>query len=564
MRIFGFEIRRPLDDKIAELPTFVEPIRDDGATVIQAVVGGATGQYIDLDGQVTNEAELVIRYRKMEQQAEVTQAINHITNEAIVQEDDQDIVALNFDENEDDDIPETITDTLIDIFDDIQRLLEFKTHAYEIFKTWYIEGRLSYHLIIDPEDIKAGIQELRWIDPIKLRKIREVKKVTDPKNHIIKTETVNEFYIYNDRGFGHTAVRSGVPTETKGIKIAKDSIVQCTSGLTDERRKMVHSYLHAAIKPLNQLRCLEDAAVIYRLVRAPERRIFYIDVGDLPKPKAEQYLRDMMVQYKNKLTYDATTGAMRDDRRFMTMLEDFWLPRRGDGKSTQIETLPGGENLGEMTDVEYFQKKLFASLNVPLSRLDSNSTTAWGLATEISHEEVNFSTFVDRLRMRFTSLFIQLIERQVILKGVMTPDEWHDIKHRIKFKWARNSLFAENKNIQIWTQRAQLVQLMMPMVGRYISNEYLRTTILMQTEEDQKQIDRQIKKEAANPQYAQIDPDTGLPADNPMDPNAVMNGDSPMNMDNAMSVTPQPSDADGKLDANGKPKPKPKPPGSKK
>lgn len=562
VKFFGIEIRRDRQDEIEKLPTFVEPTKDDGATTIQAVVGGAMGQYVDLDGTVRNEAELVTRYEQMAQNAEVTQAINHIVNEAIVLEDGQDIVSLDFDENEDEEIPEPLVELLVEAFDDILRLLEFKTHAYEIFRTWYVRGRLHYHLIVDPNNIQEGIQELRYIDPRKIKKVREVKKVPDNKNGIVQTKTVTEFYVFNERGFGMTM--KGLNTETKGIKIAKDSIVLATSGITDEYGKMVLSYLHTAIKPLNQLRCLEDAAVIYRLVRAPERRIFYIDVGDLPKPKAEQYLRDMMTKHKNKLVYDASTGEIRDDRKFMTMLEDFWLPRRGDGKATEITTLEGGTNLGEMTDVEYFQKKLFLALGVPQSRLDAESMTTFGLATEISHEEINFGAFIDRLRMRFSSLFIQLLERQVILTGVLTPDEWYEIKDKIKFKFARNSLFAENKNIQIWTQRMNLVQLMMPIVGRYVSNKYIRMNILMQTEEDIKRMDKEIEEEASNPQYAQIDPETGMPIDNPLDPNAVMNQDSPMAMDDAMAVTPQPTDADNKLDANGKPKPKPKPAGSKK
>lgn len=562
-RQFGFEIKRKTADEVAELPTPIEPHRDDGATVIQAVIGGGSAQYVDLDGAVKNEAELVTRYRQMAQNSELSQALVHIVNEAIVNEDDQDIVSLNFDESEDEEIPEQLTDTLIEAFAEILRLLEFKTHAYEIFRTWYIDGRLYYHAIIDPQDIKEGIQELRYIDPRKIRKIREIKKVPDPKNKIVVTKVVNEFYIFNERGFGVTQ-RSASSNETKGLKIAKDSIIHTTSGLNDEYGKMVLSYLHEAIKPLNQLRCLEDAAVIYRLVRAPERRIFYIDVGDLPKPKAEQYLRDMMVKHKNRLVYDASTGEIRDDRKFMTMLEDFWLPRRGDGKATEITTLPGGENLGQMDDVLYFQKKLFSALHVPLSRLNPEAMAQFGLATEITHEEVNFSRFVDRIRMRFSALFITLLERQVVLTGMMTPDEWAQLKPKIKFKYARDTFFSELKNQQILTQRMQTLTLMMPFVGRYYSNQWIRTNILNQTEDDQKEMDKQIQKEASNPQYAQIDPATGMPMENPMDPNAVPNQDSPMGMDDAMAVTPQPTPADEKLDKNGKPKPKPKPAGKKK
>lgn len=562
--LFGYEIVRKKADQIADLPSPIMPVKDDGATVIQAVVGGATSQFVDLDGSVKNEAELVTRYRQMTFNSELSQALRHIIGEAIVNEDDQDIVTLNFNEDEDEDIPEKLMDVLVKCFDDILRLLEFHTHAYETFKKWYVDGRLYYHIVIDPANIKDGIQELRYIDPRHIRKIREVKKVPDPKNKINLTKVENEFFIYNASGFG-TQARTGIPQETKGLKIAKDSILHVTSGITDENGKMVLSYLHEAIKPLNQLRSLEDAAVIYRLVRAPERRVFYIDVGDLPKFQAEQYLRQMMVQYKNKLVYDASTGDVRDDRRFMTMMEDFWLPRRGDGKNTEIDTLPGGENLGQMDDVLYFQKKLYAALNVPLSRLDPESIQNFGgQATEISHEEINFSRFIDRIRMRFSQMFIELLEKQVILTGVLTPDEWYDIKPKLKFKFARDTFFAEMKNQQILTARMQVATLIMPFVGRFYSNEWLRTNILNQTEEDQKQMDKQIKKEASNPQFAAIDPETGMPQENPMDPNALQNQDSPMGMDDAMAVTPQPSPADEKLDKNGKPKPKPKPAGASK
>jgi hypothetical protein len=560
MNIFGFQIIRKKEDEIANLPSPVEPIKDDGASVVQAVVGGATSQFVDLDGSVKNEAELVMRYRQMAQHSEINNALIHIVNEAIVQEDDQEIVSLNFDETEDD-IPDQLKDIIIEEFKEVLRLLDFKTHAYEVFRTWYVDGRLYYHLIIDPKNIQEGIQELRYIHPAKIRKIREIRKEIDQKNKITVTKTVNEFYIFNENGFGKTSTGA---TETKGLRIANDSILHSTSGLTDELGKMVISYLHAAIKPLNQLRCLEDAAVIYRLVRAPERRVFYIDVGDLPKLKAEQYLRDMMTKYKNKLVYDASTGDVRDDRRFMTMMEDFWLPRRGDGKATQIDTLPGGENLGQMDDILYFQKKLFASLNVPLARLNPESMSTFGLATEITNEEINFARFVDRVRMRFAQqVFIDLLEKQIILTGAMTPDEWFDIKGKIKFKWARDTLQSEMKNQQIMTQRMQTIQLMMPLIGRFYSNEWVRTNILNQTTEDIKEMDKQIKKEASNPQYAAIDPATGLPQENALDPNAVPNQDSPMGMDDAMAVTPQPSTADEKLDKNGKPKPKPKPAGKK-
>jgi hypothetical protein len=559
MNLFGFEIKRKNADEVEKLPTFVEPQKDDGAVVVQAVVGNGSAQYLDLEGTIKNEADLVIKYRQMAKNAEVSQALNHIVNEAIVNEDDQDIVTLNFDEDDEDEINEKLSLALIDCFDEILRMLEFKTHAYEIFRTWYIDGRLYYHCIIDPTNIKAGIQELRYIHPNKIRKIREIKKVpATSQQRFTTTQVVGEYYAFNDRGFG--TISKSV-TETKVTKIAKDSIVHSTSGITDENGKMVLSYLHEAIKPLNQLRALEDAAVIYRLVRAPERRIFYIDVGDLPKPKAEQYLRDMMVKHKNKLVYDASTGDIRDDRKFMTMMEDFWLPRRDGNSGTEIETLPGGENLGQMDDVLYFQKKLYSALQVPLSRLDPESMSTFGINSEITHEEVNFGMFIDRIRMRFNSLFIQLLERQVILTGLMTPEEWSEIKPKIKFKYARNTLFSEIKNQEILKSRMELLVQMEPYIGRYYSNAWIRTHILNQTEEEQKEQDKIIKKEASNPQFAKMDPATGMPMENPLDPNAVQNQDSPLGMDDSMALTPQPTDSDLKLDKNGKPLPKPKPAG---
>jgi hypothetical protein len=501
--LFGFEIRRKGQTQSQEeekLQTFAPKQEDDGALVVAS--GGAYGTYVDLEGSARTEAELVTKYRDMMQHPEVESAVDDVVNEAIVVERGVNTVEINLDQTK---ISANIKKMISDEFDNILKLLNFNTQPYEVFKNWYVDGRCYYHVIIDPEDLKGGIKELRLIDPRKIRKVREIKKKKNqiaPNSKIDTTKTVNEYYIYNDKGFASLNNSLSQTVGASGLKIAKDSIVHCTSGLLDTNSTLVLSYLHKAIKPLNQLRALEDATVIYRISRAPERRIFYIDVGNLPKMKAEQYLRDMMVRHKNKLVYDSTTGEIRDDRKFMTMLEDYWLPRREGNRGTEITTLPAGQNLGEMDDVLYFQKKLYRSLLVPETRLNQDATFSMGRETEITREEIKFSKLVDRLRTRFCQLFVKTLEKQLILKQVLTMDDWKEIGPMISFDFARDNYFAQLKEMQILNERMTAFTNMQPIVGKYVSNTWVRKHILLQSDDEIEQMDKEIAEEETIPQYS--------------------------------------------------------------
>jgi hypothetical protein len=492
MDFLGFEIKRSRPEPVS----FASRQTDDGAAVVAE--GGAYGTYVDLDGSIRTEAELVNKYREMSMHPEVDAAIEDIVNEVIVQEPDTKVVELILD---DIDIPDKIKKLFITEFEGALQLLEFNQLSYEIFRRWYVDGRLYYHAIIDEQNPKNGIVELRYIDPRKIRKLREVKK-KKTINQVALNQTGSEYYIYNDKGFAKTAGNSSIPTNTiGGLKIAKDSIIHCTSGLTSLNGDLVQSYLHKAIKPLNQLRSMEDSLVIYRISRAPERRIFYIDVGNLPKMKAEQYLRDIMTKFKNKLVYDSATGEIRDDRKFMTMLEDFWLPRREGGKGTEITTLPGGQNLGQMDDVEYFQRKLFASLNVPISRLDPNTQFNFGRNSEITRDEVKFSKFITRLRNKFAALFTKILERQLVLKGIITIEEWEEIREKIGFKFSQDNYYAELKETEILRDRVAMLRDVDDYAGKFFSNEWIRRHVLRQSDNEMEEIDKQIQEEQNNPQY---------------------------------------------------------------
>jgi hypothetical protein len=496
--LFGFEIKR----KQLEPVSFAAETNDDGAVVVAE--GGVYGTYVDLDGSIRTESELVNKYREMAQHPEVDMAIDDIVNEVITQEPETKVVELNLDDLKQND---RVKKVLNDEFEEVLRLLEFNDLSYDVFRRWYVDGRLYYHAIIDENEPDKGIIELRYVDPRKIRKVRETKRKRLAST-VTTYQTASEYYIYNDKGFAKTAGNASIPTNTiGGIKIAKDSIVHCTSGLTSINGDLVQSYLHKAIKPLNQLRSMEDSLVIYRISRAPERRIFYIDVGNLPKPKAEQYLRDVMTRFKNKVVYDAETGEVRDDRKFMTMLEDFWLPRREGGKGTQIETLPGGQNLGQMDDVIYFQRKLFKSLNVPISRLDPEVQFNFGRATEITRDEVKFAKFINRLRNKFSQLFLKILERQLVLKKVINPDEWEDFRQSIKFKFAQDNYFAELKETEILRDRIAMLRDIDDFAGKYYSHEWIRKTILRQSDEDIEEMDEQIEDEQDNPQYNPPMPD---------------------------------------------------------
>ena len=500
--LFGFEFKRKDKDQ-DPLPSFTPKESDDGAVVIAA--GGAYGTYVDLDGTVRTEAELVTKYREMSLHPECDAAVDEIINESI-SIDEEDIVKIDLDDVE---LSDPIKKAITEEFNNCLKILDFKNHAYEIYRRWYVDGRLYYHVIIDSKKPKEGIQEVRYIDPRKIRKVREIVKkrvASENPGDASIAKTVNEYFIYNDKGFNYG--NKVVGPSTTGLKIAKDSILHIVSGLTDNQGTMVLSYLHKAIKALNQLRTLEDALVIYRLSRAPERRIWYIDVGNLPKMKAEQYVRDIMVKHKNRLIYDGNTGEIRDDRKFMTMLEDYWLPRREGGRGTEVTTLPGGQTLGQMDDVLYFQKKFLNCLNVPISRLNSDALFSVGRATEITRDELKFARFVIRLRQKFSLLFLKMMEKQVVLKGIMTIEDWQKILTDVKFDYAKDNYFTELKNAEIAQNRVQLVQTFdqAGIIGKYVSHEYIRKEVMMQSEEDIEEMDKQINAENSSGDSRWINP----------------------------------------------------------
>lgn len=496
MKLFGFEFQRQVP--VDSTPSFAPKEADDGAVVVAA--GGAYGTYIDLDGTVRTEAELVTKYREMSLQPEIDSAVDEIVNESIAI-DEEDVVSIVLDNL---DISEKVKKAIREEFANVLNILNFQSRAYEIYRRWYIDGRIYYHVVIDEKDVKAGIKEVRYIDPRKIRKVREVSKrrvAGGEGGEALVPRVQNEYFIFNDKGFNYG--NKTVGTSTSGMKIAKDSIVYVTSGLTDTQGTMVLSYLHKAIKSINQLRTLEDALVIYRLARAPERRIWYIDVGNLPKMKAEQYVRDIMVKHKNRLIYNGDTGEVRDDRKFMTMLEDYWLPRREGGRGTEVTTLPGGQTLGQMDDVLYFQKKLFQTLNVPVNRLNSDALFSLGRATEVTRDELKFSKFISRLRSRFSMLFSSLLEKQVVLKGIMSIEDWHNISPDIKYDFAKDNYFTELKDAEITQNRVQLMITVEQggLIGKYYSYKWARKNILNQTDDVIEEQDEQIAEEQNDPRW---------------------------------------------------------------
>jgi len=491
MQLFGFSITRKDEESVE---SFAPEVKDDGAMVVAA--GGAYGTYIDLDGTARTEAELVSKYREISLQPELEMAIDDIVNEAIDTDADN-IVEINLDKVN---YSDPVKDKIREEFTNILTLFNFNFESYELFKRWYVDGRLYYHVIIDEENPRSGIKELRYVDPRKIRKIREIKRKS--KSGITVTNTQREYYVYNDRSFLPAGGNAGLPMDTSstaGIRIAIDAVLHVTSGLMDKNNALVYSYIQKAIKPLNQLRTLEDATVIYRISRAPERRIFYIDVGNLPKVKAEQYLRDMMVKHKNRLVYDASTGEVRDDRKYMTMLEDYWLPRREGNRGTEITTLPAGQNLGELSDVTYFQRKLYQALNVPISRLEPSSAGFnLGRSAEISRDEVKFTKFVGRLRKRFSQLFAKALEKQLILKGIVSEADWPEIQNAMSFDFTIDNHFEEFKEAEVLQNRIQLLQQAEPYIGRFFSDLWVRKNILKQTDDDIKQMMDEMKEEGSD------------------------------------------------------------------
>ena len=490
LNLFGFQIsRQKADIEQQSEKTFAPPSNEDGALTISSAA--YYGTYVDLDGTAKNEVELISRYREMAMQPEIESAIDDIVNEAIVQNDDGKSVRIIMDDLKQ---PDKIKKAIEEEFSIVLRLLNYQNMSTDTFRRFYVDGRLFYHIILDETNPQDGIKALRYIDPRKIRKIREIKKDKDTGTSVDIVQTVNEYYIYNDKVVSGSSSSYG----PVGTRIAKDAIININSGLMDSRRAVVLSYLHKAIKPLNQLRMIEDATVIYRISRAPERRIFYIDVGNLPKLKAEQYLRDIMVKYKNKLVYDAQTGEVRDDRKFLSMMEDFWLPRREGGKGTEITTLPGGQNLGELEDVKYFEKKLYKSLNVPVSRLNPESSGfSLGRVGEISRDEVKFSKFVDRQRQKFSEIFSQALRVQCVLKGICTSEEFDDFKENIYYDFLKDNNFAELKEAELVRERLSLLGSVDPYVGRYYSMEWIQRNVLRLSDDDIKEMQKQIDKEKA-------------------------------------------------------------------
>jgi len=482
--LFGFEIKRKNDKDEEKKLSFVAPQEDDSAGyVINA--GGYFGQYVDMDGgKAKNDADLIMKYREIAMQPETDAAIEDIVNEAIVSDEDSAPVELILDDLEQ---PDRIKKLMQEEFDQIIKLLNFNWTGHDTFRRWYIDGRLYFHKIIDEKNPKRGILELRPIDPTKIRKVREVKEEKDPKTGAKLIKEVKEYYIYQDKNMSKS---------NQGLKIAKDSICYITSGVLDPTRKRVLSYLQKALKPANQLRMMEDSLVIYRMSRAPERRVFYIDVGNLPKGKAEEYMRNIMSKYRNKLVYDAATGEMRDDRKHLSMLEDFWLPRREGGRGTEITSLPGGENLGQIDDVSYFQRKLYKALNVPIQRLEQEPAQfSLGRSSEITRDELKFQKFLGRLRKKFGTLFIDLLKTQLILKGIVTEDEWKDFSQEVNIDYLKDTHFSELKESEILRERLGTLRELDEYVGKYYSKEWVRKNVLHQTDEDIEEIDKQMEEE---------------------------------------------------------------------
>jgi hypothetical protein len=525
IKLFGFTFGKKdvVQVEKPEQPSFALPTEsmEDGAVTITS--NAYYGTYVDLEGSIRNELELITRYREMSNHPELEMAIDEIVNEAITHTLENRIVDINVDKIK---TTESIKKKIIEEFENVLRLLNFQNLGSDLFKRWYIDGRMYYHIVVNEKNPKEGIQELRYIDPRKIRKVREVKTGRDPKTGAQIIISTAEYYVYNDKG---STTQNYTTSTNSGLRISPDSVININSGLMDAKNTFVISYLHKVIKPLNQLRMIEDAVVIYRISRAPERRIFYIDVGNLPKGKAEQYLRDVMIKYRNKMVYDASTGELRDDRKHLSMLEDFWLPRREGGKGTEITTLPAGQNLGELEDVKYFQKNLLKSLNVPLSRLDEQAGGGFagiGRSQEITRDELKFAKFVSRLRNKFSQLFDDALGTQLVLKGICTLEEWKQFKENIIYDFKKDNNFTELREAELLRERLTMVGMIDPYIGKYFSHEYIKKNILKMTDEQidemQKQIEEEQEQGLGGPTLNQeqeppASPDEYPPVDNTID-----------------------------------------------
>ena len=486
-KIFGFEIKRAGKNGNNVLPSVVPPAGDEGATYITAS-GSRTGHYLDLDGdKAVDSYNLIQKYRAISQYSEVDNAIEDIVNEAIALDHDNEIVSLYLDNLEN--VSDNLKDAMRDEFTHILNMMNFNNYAHDIFRRWYVDGRIVYNLVVDPKNEKAGIKDVRPVDGAKIRKVKEIDTKKDPATGASIVTKQTEFYIYDE------SPDSTIKNTQNAIRMSADSVVYVSSGLTDSTSSLVLSYLQKALKPVNQLRMMEDSLVIYRLARAPERRIFYIDVGNMAPGRAEGYIKDIMARYRNKLVYDSTTGDVRDDRKHMSLLEDFWLPRKEGGKGTEITTLPGGENLGQIDDILYFKKRLYESLNVPLSRLEQDNAFSLGRTSEITRDELKFQKFIDRLRVRFAHLFYDILKKQLILKGIITEEDWNMMKNDIVLDFTRDNHFTELKDAELLREKLQTLDQISNYVGEYFSKEWVQKNVLMFSDEDLEQIQKEIDGE---------------------------------------------------------------------
>lgn len=494
MKLFGFEIKRSEDDVKNQPVSFAEPLNDDGALTVGGAVGGSYGMLLDLEGTAKSEAELVTRYRALTVNPEIQQAVDEIVNEAISVDSHDKVVNIILDET---DLSDKVKDKISEEFQNILGLLDFSNSAYEIFYKFYVDGRLNYHVIIDEKNLKQGIKELRYLDPRKIRLIREMQneQIKDQASNALVKKIKKEYYMYSETGFGANKV-SNYSSSIQGLKIAKDSIIRVTSGLLNENNSVVLSHLHKSIKSLNQLRILEDATIIYTMTRAPERRIFYVDVGNLPKAKAEQYLHDMMARHKNRVTYDPSSGEIKDDRKMMTMTEDYWFPRREGNNATEVTTLNAGQGLGEDRNLPYFQTKLYKSLNVPVARLQPETMYSFGRMSEVTREELKFAKFIKRLRTRFSILFDRCLERQLVLKGIITPDEWKEIQNKIRYDFMKDNYFEELKEAEILREKLETLRQIEDQIGKYFSRDWVVKHVLYMPEDEWKDMKKQMDKEA--------------------------------------------------------------------
>jgi hypothetical protein len=499
MDIFGFEIKKkPIKRTGGDVVT---PSVDDGSTLISTLGAAAAyyGMTVDLEGVIKNENDLIRRYREVSQYGDCDNAVEDIVNEAIVANNDESPVEIVLDDVK---LSSSIKDKIRDEHENILKLYKFNFKGHDIFRSWYVDGRLYYHILLDETNLKNGIQELRFVDPRKIRRIKNVKKGKNDKGIDVVKE-IQEFYIYNDKGINENT--------SQGVKLSLDSVIYAPSGLVDQNSNSMLGYLHKAIKPVNQLKMIEDALVIYRVSRAPERRIFYIDVGNLPKLKAEQYVNDIMNKYRNKVVYDAATGEVRDDRKHLSMMEDFWMPRREGGKGTEITTLQGGQNLGQIDDIQYFQNKLYQCLNVPISRMKADQGFSLGRSNEITRDEIKFNKFIERIRRKFSVVFSEALRVQLVAKGIIRPDEWDLIVQDIRYDFQEDNHFAELKDTVILNNRLDTLNRIQPYIGQYYSMEYVRRFILKQSDEDIEKIEKQMKQEqdemaAMQPQQPGMDP----------------------------------------------------------